>query len=183
MFLYGTHAWIYLSIGRPDRWLRWGVIEFCATFLLFICGLPWGPAGVAVAWAASFWILTLPALSYAGKPIQLKVVPMIFAVWKYALASGLAGCASALIMRGIPSVMAAPGLVGAVTRIGVVSVLFVTLYFVTVILLHRSCLPLYQVARLLQEALPWGGFSRRHAAGMPTKAAGGTDGEAVSLSA
>ena len=182
MLLYGTHAWIHLSIGRPDRWLRWGVIEFCATFLLFILGLPWGPAGVAVAWAASFWILTLPALSYAGKPIQLGLVPMIFALWKYALASGVAGCASALIMRRAPLVMAAPGLVGAVTRIGVVSVMFVTLYLGTVILLHRGCSPLYQVARLLQEALPWGRLSQGSAAARPTKDTVATDGQIINLS-
>src|SRR5436309_14282621 len=24
MLLYGTHGWIHVSIGRADRWLRWG---------------------------------------------------------------------------------------------------------------------------------------------------------------
>ena len=28
MLLYGTHSWIHLSIGKPDRWFRWGVGEF-----------------------------------------------------------------------------------------------------------------------------------------------------------
>ena len=28
MLLYNTHGWIHLSAGRPDRWFRWGVIEF-----------------------------------------------------------------------------------------------------------------------------------------------------------
>jgi PST family polysaccharide transporter len=183
MLLYGTHAWIHLSIGRPDRWLRWGLIEFSATFLLFILGLPWGPAGVAVAWAASFWILTAPALWYAGKPINLGVVPMIVTVWKYVLASVVAGCASALMVRGIPSVTAAPGLAGAITRIGVVSVLFVALYLGAVILLHGGCVPLYQVSRLLKETVPWSRFSRRRVAATPTKATVGSDDEAITLSA
>jgi hypothetical protein len=39
---------------------------FTATFLFFLIGLPWGPAGVALTWAISFWILTVPELWYAG---------------------------------------------------------------------------------------------------------------------
>ena len=50
MLLYFTHGWIHLSIGRADRWFRWGVVEFTVTGLLFLLGLPWGPVGIAVAW-------------------------------------------------------------------------------------------------------------------------------------
>ena len=32
MVLYNTHSWIHLSIGRPDRWLRWAFLEFGVTF-------------------------------------------------------------------------------------------------------------------------------------------------------
>jgi len=183
MFLYGTHGWIHLSIGRPDRWLRWGVIEFSATFLMFILGLRWGPGGVAVAWAASFWILTLPALWYAGRPIQLGIGPMIRVVWRYVLASGVAGCASALIVRGIPSLMAAQGMVGAVSRIEDVSILFGILYLTAVIALHRGLVPLYQVSRLVQEIVPLGRFSRRRAAAAPSEATSARDGKAITLSA
>lgn len=176
MLLYGTHAWIHLSLGKPDRWLRWGVLEFGTTFLLFLLGLPWGPAGVAVAWAASFWILTVPALWYAGKPIHLGITAMVKAVWKYVLAAGLAGSAAALLMRGVPSFMAASGVVAAISRIGVVSTLFVALYLGAVIVLHGGCIPLYETSRILQEAVPLRKFSRRRVAAVPAKAAvGGND--------
>ena len=45
MILYYTHGWIHLSIGRADRWFRWGIVEFVVTVSLFFVGLPWGPAG------------------------------------------------------------------------------------------------------------------------------------------
>src|SRR5262249_13528297 len=61
MLLYNTHCWIHLSIGTPARWLRWVFVEFTLTGLLFVAGLRYGPAGVAAAWTASFWILTIPA--------------------------------------------------------------------------------------------------------------------------
>src|SRR6266478_8355865 len=90
MLLYGTHGWIHLSIGTADRWFRWGIVEFAFTFLLFLVALPWGPAGIAVAWTASFWILVIPAFWYAGKPIQLDVKSVLAEVWRFLLASLLA---------------------------------------------------------------------------------------------
>ncbi len=69
MLVYYTNGWIHLSIGRADRWLRWGIVEMTVTCLLFLGALPWGAPGVAVAWTLSFCVLTIPALSYAGRPI------------------------------------------------------------------------------------------------------------------
>jgi O-antigen/teichoic acid export membrane protein len=154
MLLYGTHGWIHLSIGRADRWLRWGIIEVVVTGLLFLGGLHWGPEGIAVAWTASFWILTFPALWYAGKPIGLSLGPMIAAVWKYIVASLLAGCASAAIVRS-PSLVAAPGPGGAFLGILAISLLSGALYLLAVVALHRGFAPVYQLLNLLREMVPW----------------------------
>jgi O-antigen/teichoic acid export membrane protein len=160
MLLYGTHAWIHLSIGRPGRWLRWGLIEFAFTGLLFLLALRWGPPGIAMAWTASFWILTIPALWYAGRPIHLGVSPVIAAIWKYVVASALAGCVCAGVTRRLPSIIGLPDALQAFARIVVISGLFGTLYLGAVILLHQGCAPLYQVARLLREMVPLSRFSR-----------------------
>jgi PST family polysaccharide transporter len=159
MLLYETHGWIHLSIGTPDRWFRWGIIEFAFTALLFVLTLPWGPEGIAVAWTASFWILTIPAFWYAGKPIHFPVSSVLGAVWRYVFASLLAGCASALIMRAIPVLYAAPGALGAMVRVVTVSALFATLYLGAVVLLHQGFAPLSLVARVFREMVPWARFS------------------------
>ena len=151
MLLYGTHGWIHLSIGRADRWFRWGVVEFTVTGLLFLLGLQWGPVGVAVAWVVSLWVLTIPALWYAGRPAGIAVPPVISAVWKYVLASALAGCASAVIIRGLPSLAWVLGSMGVIGRIGAISFLFGALYLGAVILLHRGCAPIRHVVRLLED--------------------------------
>lgn len=155
MLLYSTHGWIHMSIGRAERWFRWGVVEFVVTALLFILGLHWGPAGVASAWTASFWILTIPAFWYAGKPIHLKAGSIIAAAWKYVLASVIAGCACPLVIQAFPSFVAASGAVEAAVHIIVSSLLFGSFYLTAVILLHQGCAPLYQVAGLLREMVPW----------------------------
>jgi len=154
MLLYGTHGWIHLSVGRPDRWLRWGIVELSVTGLLFIAGLSFGPAGIAAAWVASFWILTFPALWYAGQPVHLGVVALIGAVWRYIVASASAAAASILAMQaiGISAVTETP--IAALSRIVEVSSLFLATYLLAVVLLHGGLTPLSRVARLLKDILP-----------------------------
>jgi O-antigen/teichoic acid export membrane protein len=155
MLIYTTSGIIHLSIGRADRWFRWVVVEFSVTVLLFLLGLRWGPIGIASAWTASFWILIIPAFWYAGRPIRFGVTPVVAVVWKYVLASALAGCASAAIIREISPLVVAPGLLGALARIVTTSLLFSVLYIAAVIFLHGGPDPLYRFARLLPEMLPW----------------------------
>jgi PST family polysaccharide transporter len=154
MILYYTHGWIHLSIGRADRWFRWGIVEFSVTVLLFLVALPWGPAGVAIAWTASYSLLMIPAIWYAGKPIGFTVGPLLAAVWRYILASVLASFSTNLIIRTIPSLSGALGATGAAVRIVVVSLVLGVLYLSAVVLFHGSFEPIYQIFRLLREMAP-----------------------------
>lgn len=170
MLIYYTHGWIHLSIGRADRWFRWGLVELGVTGLLFLAGLPWGPVGVAAAWTASFWILTVPALWYAGAPIKLGIAPVFAAIWRYPLASLAAGWASMVILRAFQSLVAGSSTAEAASRVLASSALFGALYLGAVILLHQGCGPLYQLGRLLREMVPLNRFSRPSQALAPSAA-------------
>lgn len=159
MFLYATHSWIHLSIGTGKRFLRWGLIEFTVTGLLFALGLHWGPEGIALAWTVAYGVLLVPALWYAGHPIQLGIAPLLAAIWKYVIAAAVAGFVSLLLLRFIPSLAAWSGAAGASLRMAVTSVVFVAVYLAGVLALYRSWDPLNQVARLLREMLPSGRFA------------------------
>jgi O-antigen/teichoic acid export membrane protein len=155
MILYYTYGWIHLSIGKPDRWLYWGIFEFVFTALSFVVGLHWGPLGVAAAWTLSFWILAVPAFWYAGRPIRLGVGSIIAAVWRYPIASLLAGCATAWIVAAVPWFGAGSGALWAAARIAMISVLFGALYCGAVGLMFGGLDPFYQLASLLREMVPW----------------------------
>ena len=155
MLIYGPSGLLHLSMRRADRWFRWVVVEFGVTVLLFSLGLRWGPVGIASAWSASFWILFIPAYWYAGKPIDFGITPVLGAVWRYVLASLLAGCASALLIHEIHPLVRAPGIPGALARIVATSLLFLVLYLGAIITLHGGPDPLYRFASLLPEMLPW----------------------------
>jgi polysaccharide transporter, PST family len=155
MLLYSTHGWIHLSSGRPDRWFRWGLIESICTVGLFMVALPRGPAGIALAWTTSYFILLLPAFWYAGTPIGLPVSSVLAAVWKFFVSSAAAGCCAAVLIHYLrPSVMGFPGALGALVKLVSVSLLFFALYLIAVVSLHRGLAPVNQTARLIRDAWP-----------------------------
>jgi O-antigen/teichoic acid export membrane protein len=154
MLLYSTHGWIHLSIGTAERWFRWVIVEFSVTFLLFLGGLHWGPEGIAMAWTASFWILTVPAFWYAGKPVNFGFGPVLRVVWKYMVASALAGVATQLIVQKIPFFATTASTLAAFEHIVLVSLLFSVLYLVAVVALYGGTGPIRQLVGLAQEALP-----------------------------
>jgi PST family polysaccharide transporter len=155
MLLNSTVGWIHLSIGKPERWLRWTLIESTATALLFVVALPWGPAGIAVAWSVSYWVLSIPAFWYAGRPIGFPVSSLIAAVWKYVIAALVAGVTcQALMMPRMPPLTVARSAAEALELILAKSLLFTVFYIGAVIVLHRGLDPLRRVAGLLKELLP-----------------------------
>jgi PST family polysaccharide transporter len=157
MLVYGTHGWIHLSIGRADRWFRWGIVEWTVTILLFLVALPWGPQGIAVAWCVSFWTLTIPAMWYAGKPIGLGVAPVIDAVWRYIVASLCAGLACHVFFSRLTALQSASGALGAAERVLLISISFTTLYLGAIVILYRGSSPLKRMTGLLREMAPAAG--------------------------
>lgn len=151
MLLYCTHIWIHLSLGRADRWFRWGLVDLVVTTVFLFVGLHWGAEGIAAAWVISYAVILLPAFWYAGKPIQLKVSSVIAVFWKYVVASLAGGCVTLLILRTVPSFMSAQGLRWAVIRLVAVSLLFSALYLSGVIALHQGLAPLKLVIGLVRE--------------------------------
>ena len=154
MLLYSTHGWVHLSIGRPERWFRWGLLEFVCTVCLFLLGLRWGPSGIALAWTISYFILMFPGFWYAGKPIGLGIGPVFGAIWKFFAASALAGGVTALIVGETPHFATAFGASGAFVRMVFVSLVFFALYLVGVILLHNGLQPIHETLGLIRDLLP-----------------------------
>lgn len=154
MLLYGTHGWIHLSIGRADRWLRWGILEFIVTVALFLGGLRWGPAGVACAWTLSFCILLVPSFWYAWKPTNVGFGEVLAVIWRFPLAALIAGFATADALAHIRFLVFQPSAAGAFAHMIVVSITFESLYISAVILLHGGLDPFRKVISIMRDALP-----------------------------
>jgi PST family polysaccharide transporter len=154
MLLYNTHGWIHLSIGRPERYFRWGLIEFAFTVTLFLLTLRWGPSGIALAWTTSYFLLMFPGFWYAGKPIGLDIGAVFAVIWKFFSASAVAGFGTFLIMGALPHFATAHSAVDPLVRMVSVSLVFFGLYIGGVIVLHRGLKPLRETISLLHDLRP-----------------------------
>jgi PST family polysaccharide transporter len=60
-------GWLYASQGRGRELMRWGLVGCPLILLSFVIGIPWGPLGVARAYAGMICFVIIPlAISYAG---------------------------------------------------------------------------------------------------------------------
>lgn len=153
MLVYSTNGWIHLSTGHPERWLRWTVAEFAFTVALFFIALPHGPEGMAIAWSVAFWTMTVPALWYAGRPIELGLGPILSVIWRFIVASFSAAAATWWIVPRIPALLQVPGIEGASLRIAVITLIVTLLYLLAVVLLYGGVAPLTQFMSLVRDVL------------------------------
>lgn len=75
-----TLGWLHVAAGRPDRWMRWGIISCIVQVAAVLCGLPFGAMGVAISYGLCTYILFMPAIVYAGQPLQIGVLDLMRAV-------------------------------------------------------------------------------------------------------
>jgi len=97
MLIYGTHSWLHLSLGTPNRWLRWNIFSSIFTIIAFVIAAPYGAVAMAIAYSATAYVLIVPSLWYAGRPIGFSVKAVISSLWAY-FASALLVCISCLYL-------------------------------------------------------------------------------------
>lgn len=91
VLLYGTRSWLHLSLGTPDRWLRWNLLSSLLTAAAFILVAPYGPVVMAAAYSGMVYILIVPGLWYAGRPVRLRISALMGSLWSY-FASAVTVC-------------------------------------------------------------------------------------------
>jgi len=79
-------GWIYVSLGRTDRFLRWYLIFTPVLALAFLIAAPHGGEAVALAYALVMNLMLVPAFAYAthNTPVSLAdtlktILPMMIA--------------------------------------------------------------------------------------------------------
>ncbi len=159
MLVYYTNGWLHLSLGRADRWFRWGIVELIVTSLSFVIGLPFGPAGVAAAWTVSFYLLTGVGLWYAGKPISISLAHIVDKTWRFLFSAVLSAttCWYLFTYHHYSSEMYA-GL-NIVGRIGLMLAASMVFYLLFIVLCYQSIKPLTRFVSLAGEMVP--GLSRK----------------------
>ena len=82
-----TMGWLHVTAGRSDRWVKWGLFAAAVQVVGVLCGLPFGPFGIAVAYVVTMFLLFVPAVAYAGRPLDIYAGDVVRIVWRPMLAS------------------------------------------------------------------------------------------------
>ena len=61
-----------MSLGRGKRYLAWGIFNATFVSIGFVCGIPWGPKGVAISYAVVNYAILYPSLLLAFKDTALR---------------------------------------------------------------------------------------------------------------
>lgn len=143
-----THSWLHVAAGRPDRWRHWGVLNCGFTIVALLCGLPYGSIGVAVSYAILAYLILVPALLYAGRPLGIRARDVWLAVGPQIV------CALATAGIGFAFRQTLFGDLSALLRIVLLCLLCAVFYLAVMVLGFRITTPLVVAASLLRRRRP-----------------------------
>lgn len=151
MIMHATPGWVHLSLGRADRWFRWGIFRVTSASISIIIGLFWGPRGVAIAYSIYMSVTLIPALLYAGRPIGVSLSFTIEILWKYVIA----GLFSLVSCKFIVMTLAASNIMiqsyNPIIRLILMAIITGISYCGLIVLLFRGIRPFKLVYEMLKE--------------------------------
>ena len=85
---YSSSSWLFLSQGRTRQQLKYATITSIISLAGFVCGLPWGPTGVAAGAGLSFFFLAAPLTCWGAtrigpvtsKNLIISILPFLVAL-------------------------------------------------------------------------------------------------------
>ncbi|MGD1913668.1 MAG: lipopolysaccharide biosynthesis protein [Rivularia sp. (in: cyanobacteria)] len=141
-------GWVYQSLGRVDRQLRWGVVASILNIIFFVIGVRWGAIGVAAAYGLSRPLFLVAGFTYCYKGTPLRLTELAKTLFLPAFAS--IGAAIALI--GIDRLLAF-GLNNAIALV-IDLILYSLLYFGIWIVIpngKHTLLEILQIIKALKQ--------------------------------
>jgi len=143
----GSQGWLHLSVGRADRWRNWGVVTTIVQIASVLGGLPFGAKGVAMAVVLTSLLLSVPSISYAGRPVGIGAALVIRAVGPQ-----LVGAIAAVAGGWWLQAMTLAGYSGF-ARIVLLASICICIYLVIVVGLFRLTGPIKVASRVAQDLL------------------------------
>ena len=144
-FIEMSQGWLHVSSGRADRWKNWGFVRAIVRVVAILAGLPFGAEGVAIAVVVAGWLLALPSVIYAGRPLGIGAALVIRAVRAPLLGATIAIAAGWWVQSTFLADFS------ALFRIFLSAFLCASLYLLIVVGVLRITEPIKVVGRLLED--------------------------------
>lgn len=144
--LYSTQGWLFASLGKADKWFKWGCISTLVMVGGFFIGLPFGAMGVAIAYTISLYILVGPGLNFAGKFVGLSFFDILKSIWKYYVASIIAGIITYFYsLHGY--------LHNTLLMFSTETVIYTLAYILLILILFKNFKPFIEFTRIIRKVL------------------------------
>ncbi|HSA94601.1 MAG TPA: hypothetical protein VLJ16_01025, partial [Acidobacteriota bacterium] len=108
---------------------------------------------VAAAYSAMFYLLLIPTLAYAAKPVGLGALFFVGVLWKYWTAAFASGAAYWLIFSRFAPAARFYGGLAPLLKIGFGSICYPALYLVFIAILFRGWQPLAMLSSLIKDMM------------------------------
>ncbi|BAZ06809.1 lipopolysaccharide biosynthesis protein [Calothrix sp. NIES-3974] len=95
-----TTGWLYISRGKSDRMLKWGVFYSSLVVISFLIGLPYQAYGVALSYGIVMLLQVFPCIYFATRGTSITVFDVIKTVREILTACIVAG-ATVLFLKTI----------------------------------------------------------------------------------
>jgi PST family polysaccharide transporter len=140
-----TVGWLHVPTGRPDRWMRWGFISAVCQIAAIFVGLPFGLIGVATGSTIASYLLFVPSVVYAGRPLGIGVKDVLNAVGPQTVAgliAAISGLAASHFLLFDFSVL---------SRFVVASSICFAVYLAIAVVLFKVTAPLQLALQVLRD--------------------------------
>jgi PST family polysaccharide transporter len=137
-------GWVYQSLGRGDRQLRWTLFGSAVALAAIVAGLRWGVLGVAIALSCARVGLRPFGVAYCFHGTFLAPRDLLAGTWRPALAASCAGMAAWLFD---------PSASGAALRLSVQLAVFLVTGLAAMALLPGGLARIVGARRFLKSAL------------------------------
>ncbi len=151
VIVYYAIYWLHFSLGRPDRLLRWSTFTLGIFLLAYAVGILFGAMGVAVAYSILFYLLLIPALCYAGRPIGIKAGFFLSIIWKYWAAAFAGAGVCVALLASATAVASAFERLALLARILVAASAYSAAYCALIIILFKGPGPLVELASVIRR--------------------------------
>jgi O-antigen/teichoic acid export membrane protein len=144
-FIEMSQGWLHVASGRADRWKYSAFVSAIVRVAAILGGLPFGAVGVVIALVAAGWVIALPSVTYAGRPLGIGASLVIRAVGGPLLGATIAVAAGWWLQSTFFSDLS------SVFRIFLMASLCTGIYLFVVVGVLRITEPINILGRLVQD--------------------------------
>lgn len=137
-----TMGWLHVATGRSDLWMRWGLVQAGVQLVALLIGLQFGLMGIIAAYTLTMYVMFVPTLVYAGRPLGIGGLDVVRAVWQ-----PMGGTLVAVAVGFLLDLLVWPD-IQRFPRMVLVGLSFVVVYVVLVAGVMRLTEPLLLVRKL-----------------------------------